>query len=263
MIKLSANLSLLFNETEFLGRFKRAKNNGFDAVEFQFPYDFDAQLIKQEIDKNNLFLCIFNSPPGDFENGDRGLACLENRESEFRETIFKAISYSKILQCKNIHVMSGLLDKINPIHAKKIYIENLKWACDQFEINDINLLIEPINQRNIPKYFLSSTDLAIEIIDEVKRENIKLLFDIYHHQIIRGDVTKYLEKLLPYIGHIQIAGIPNRNEPDQSELDYQYIFNLIEKLNYNGFIGCEYNPKKDTISGLKWRNKINFFSINQ
>ena len=263
MIKLSANLSLLFNETEFLGRFKEAKNNNFDAVEFQFPYDFDAQIIKKEIDKNNLFLSIFNSPPGNFENGDRGLACLENRESEFRESILKAINYSKILECKKIHVMSGLLDKINLSHAKKIYIENLKWACDQFERNNIDLLIEPINQRNIPKYFLSSTDLAIEIIDEVNRENIKLLFDIYHHQIIRGDVSKYLEKFLPYIGHIQIAGIPNRNEPDQSELDYQYIFNLIEKLNYNGFIGCEYNPKKDTISGLKWRNKINFFSINQ
>ncbi len=159
--------------------------------------------------------------------------------------------------------MSGIQSSKNDLTFRDTYIENLQWACDQFESNNIDLLIEPINQRNIPNYFLSSTDLAIEIIDEVKRENIKLLFDIYHHQIIRGDVTKYLEKFLPYIGHIQIAGIPNRNEPDQSELDYQYIFKLIKKLNYNGFIGCEYNPKKDTISGLKWRNKINFLSVNR
>ena len=259
MIQLSANLSLLFTENEFIDRFKEAKNNGFDAIEFQFPYDIEAQTIKREIDKNNLILSIFNSPPGDFENGDRGLACLENRKDDFKKSIVKAISYAKIFQCNKIHVMAGISNKENDLNAKKVYIENLKWACDEFDKHNINLLIEPINQRNIPKYFLSSTDLAIEIINEVKRENIKLLFDIYHHQIIRGDVTKYLEKFLPYIGHIQIAGIPNRNEPDQSELDYQYIFKLIEKLNYNGFIGCEYNPKKDTVSGLKWRNKINFF----
>ncbi len=262
MIQLSANLSLLFSEVEFLKRFKQAKNNGFNAIEFQFPYNFDAHKIKKEIDKNNLLLSIFNSPPGNFEIGDRGLACLENRVSEFKESIIKAITYSKILKCKKIHVMSGLLNKINYTHTENIYIENLKWACDQFLRHKIDLLIEPINQRNIPKYFLSSTDLAIEIIDKVKRKNIKLLFDIYHHQIIRGDVSVYLEKFLPYIGHIQIAGIPDRNEPNQSELDYKYIFRLIERLNYNGFIGCEYNPKKDTISGLKWRNEILSYSIN-
>ena len=253
MIQLSANLSLLFSENEFLDRFKEAKINGFNAVEFQFPYNFEAQSIKREIDKNNLILSIFNSPPGDFENGDRGLACLENRQDDFKKSIVKAISYAKMFQCYKIHVMSGVSDKEDDLNAKEIYIENLKWACDEFDKHNINLLIEPINQRNIPNYFLSSTDQAIEIIDKIERENIYLLFDIYHHQIIRGDVSKYLEKFLQYIGHIQIAGIPNRNEPDQSELDYKYIFKLIERLNYTGFIGCEYNPLRDTVSGLKWR----------
>ncbi len=253
MIQFSANLSLLFNENEFLDRFKEAKINGFNSVEFQFPYNFEAQSIKREIDRNNLILSIFNSPPGNFENGERGLACLENRQDDFKKSIMKAISYAKIFQCYKIHVMSGVSNKENDLNAKKVYIENLKWACDEFDKHNINLLIEPINQRNIPNYFLSSTDQAIEIIDTIERENIYLLFDIYHHQIIRGDVSKYLEKFLQYIGHIQIAGIPNRNEPDQSELDYKYIFKLIERLNYTGFIGCEYNPLRDTVSGLKWR----------
>ncbi len=256
MIQLSANLSLLFNENEFLNRFKEAKINGFNAIEFQFPYNFEAQSIKREIDKNNLILSIFNSPPGNFENGERGLACLENRQDDFKKSIVKAISYAKIFQCYKIHVMSGVSNKENDFNAKKVYIENLKWACDEFDKQNINLLIEPINQRNIPNYFLSSTDQAIEIIDKIERDNIYLLFDIYHHQIIRGDVSKYFEKFQAYIGHIQIAGIPNRNEPDQSELDYKYIFKLIERLNYTGFIGCEYNPLKDTLSGLKWRESL-------
>ena len=256
MTKLSANLSLLFTENEFIDRFKEAKNNGFDAVEFQFPYDIEAQTIKKEIDKNKLILTIFNSPPGDFENGDRGLACLEKRKDDFKKSIIEAISYAKIFQCNKIHVMSGVSEKENVLNAKKVYIENLKWACDQFDKHNIDLLIEPINQRNIPNYFLSSTDQAIEIIDKIERENIYLLFDIYHHQIIRGDVSKYFEKFQAYIGHIQIAGIPNRNEPDQSELDYKYVFKLIERLNYTGFIGCEYNPLKDTVSGLKWRESL-------
>ena len=256
MTQLSANLSLLFTENEFIDRFKEAKNNGFDAVEFQFPYDIEAQTIKNEIDKNKLILTIFNSPPGDFENGDRGLACLENRKGDFKKSIIEAINYAKIFQCNKIHVMSGVSDKANVLNAKKVYIENLKWACDEFDKHNINLLIEPINQRNIPNYFLSSTDQAIEIIDKIERENIYLLFDIYHHQIIRGDVSKYFEKFQAYIGHIQIAGIPDRNEPDQSELDYKYVFKLIERLNYTGFIGCEYNPLRDTLSGLKWRESL-------
>ena len=257
MIQLSANLSLLFTENEFIDRFKEAKNNGFDVIEFQFPYDIEAQTIKNEIDKNKLILTIFNSPPGDFENGDRGLACLENRKDDFKKSIIEAISYAKIFQCNKIHVMSGILDKENFSKAKKIYIENLKWACDQFKSNNINLLIEPINQRNIPKYFLSSTDLAIEIINKVERDNINLLFDIYHHQISRGDVSKYLEKFFPYIGHIQIAGIPDRNEPNFGELNYDFIFKKLEQLSYKSWIGCEYNPKFDTISGLKWREEFN------
>ena len=153
--------------------------------------------------------------------------------------------------------MAGLCEKHDDLTLKETFIENIKWACDQFQKNNLTLLIEPINQRNIPSYFLSSTDFAIDLINIIDRSNLKLLFDIYHHQITSGDVTKYLEKCFPYIGHIQIAGIPNRNEPDDSELDYSYVFKVINDLNYNGWIGCEYNPKEDTVSGLKWISEVN------
>ena len=257
MINLSANISLLFNEYNFLERFKQAKINNFNAVEFQFPYDVKPKIIQEELKKYKLDLSIFNSSPGDFESGDRGLACLPNRIEEFKKSIFQCIEYAKIFKCQNIHIMSGTSKNKNGINFRETYIENLRWACDQFAKDNLYVLIEPINQRNIPEYFLSSTDMAVEIIDTVKRENIKLLFDIYHHQIIRGDVTKYLESIFSYIGHIQIAGIPNRNEPNISELNYNYIFKVINELDYKGYIGCEYNPVKDTVSGLNWIEKIN------
>ena len=257
MINFSANISLLFNEFEFLNRFNEAKKLGFNAVEFQFPYEHDPHAIKKKLKQCNLLLSIFNSPPGNFKNGDRGLACLPERKKEFKETIFTAIEYSKIINGKNIHVMTGLCGKHDDLTLKETYIENIKWACDQFQKNNLTLLIEPINQRTIPNYFLSSTDLAVDLINIIDRSNLKLLFDIYHHQITRGDVTKYLEKYFSYIGHIQIAGIPNRTEPDDSEIDYSYVFQVIKNLHYNGWIGCEYNPKEDTVLGLKWMSDFN------
>ena len=257
MIKFSANISLLFTEFEFLDRFNESNKLGFNAVEFQFPYEYDPHAIKRKLKQHHLSLSIFNSPPGNFKNGDRGLACLPERKKEFKESIATAIEYAEIINGKNIHVMAGLCEKHDDLTLKETYIENIKWACDQFQKNNLTLLIEPINQRNIPSYFLSSTDFAIDLINIIDRSNLKLLFDIYHHQIIRGDVTKYLEKYFPYIGHIQIAGIPNRNEPDDSELDYSYVFKVIKDLNYNGWIGCEYNPKEGTVSGLKWISEVN------
>jgi len=153
--------------------------------------------------------------------------------------------------------MSGIQSLKNDLTHRDTYIENLQWACDKFSEEDLTVLIEPINSRNIPDYFLSSTDMAIKIIELTAKKNIKLLFDIYHHQIIRGDVTKYLKNIYSYIGHIQIAGIPDRNEPDISEIDYKFIFKIINDLGYKGWIGCEYNPIEDTVSGLSWREKIN------
>jgi len=255
VLKFSANISLLFKEFDFLNRFDEAKKLGFNAVEFQFPYSFQANEVKERLNQNNLELSIFNSPPGTFENGDRGLACLPERIEEFKKSILTVIEYAQIINGKKIHVMAGICDKKNNLKYTTTYIENLKWACKKFHEKNLQLLIEPINQRNIPHYFLSSTDLAIHLIDTIDQPNIKLLFDIYHHQIIRGDVTKYIEKYLPYIGHIQIAGIPNRNEPNDSELDYTHVFKTIKKINYEGWIGCEYSPKEDTISGMKWINK--------
>ena len=245
MLNLSANISLLFTENSFLERFGKASENNFQAVEFQFPDEFSPETIKERLDKFNLDLSVFNSLPGNFKNGDRGLACLPKRREEFQRTIIQSIEYAKIIKCKKIHVMSGIQSSKNDLTYRDTFIENLQWACDQFE------------SRNIPDYFLSSTDMAIKIIELTAKKNIKLLFDIYHHQIIRGDVTKYLKNIYSYIGHIQIAGIPDRNEPDISEIDYKFIFKIINDLGYKGWIGCEYNPIQDTLSGLSWREKIN------
>ena len=236
----------------------------FDLIRTAWsPKSRDAYLtanrvgIKRKLDKHNLSISIFNSSPGNLDGGDRGLGCIFERKEEFNKSILEALDYAQIINGKKIHVMSGILkDPKDHDLSVNTYIDNLKWACDKAEEFGIQILIEPINQRNIPNYFLSSTDQAIEIIDKIERDNIYLLFDIYHHQIIRGDVSKYFEKFQAYIGHIQIAGIPKRNEPDQSELDYKYIFKLIERLNYTGFIGCEYNPLRDTVSGLKWRESL-------
>ena len=257
MLNLSANISLLFTENSFLERFGKASENNFQAVEFQFPYEFSPEIIKEKLDKFNLDLSVFNSLPGNFKNGDRGLACLPKRKEEFQRTIIQSIEYAKIIKCKKIHIMSGIQGSKNDLAYRDTYIENLQWACDKFSEEDLTLLIEPINSRNIPDYFLSSTDMAIKIIELTAKKNIKLLFDIYHHQIIRGDVTKYLKNIYSYIGHIQIAGIPDRNEPDISEIDYKFIFKIINDLGYKGWIGCEYNPIEDTVSGLSWREKIN------
>ena len=257
MLNLSANISLLFTENSFLERFRKASENNFQAVEFQFPYEFSPEIIKEKLDKFNLDLSVFNSLPGNFKNGDRGLACLPKRKEEFQRTIIQSIEYAKIIKCKKIHIMSGIQGSKNDLAYRDTYIENLQWACDKFSEEDLTVLIEPINSRNIPDYFLSSTDMAIKIIELTAKKNIKLLFDIYHHQIIRGDVTKYLKNIYSYIGHIQIAGIPDRNEPDISEIDYKFIFKIINDLGYKGWIGCEYNPIQDTVSGLSWREKIN------
>ena len=257
MLNLSANISLLFTENSFLERFGKASENNFQAVEFQFPYKFSPEIIKEKLDKFNLDLSVFNSLPGNFKNGDRGLACLPKRKEEFQRTIIQSIEYAKIIKCKKIHIMSGIQGSKNDLAYRDTYIENLQWACDKFSEEDLTVLIEPINSRNIPDYFLSSTDMAIKIIELTAKKNIKLLFDIYHHQIIRGDVTKYLKNIYSYIGHIQIAGIPDRNEPDISEIDYKFIFKIINDLGYKGWIGCEYNPIEDTVSGLSWREKIN------
>ena len=257
MVKFSANISLLFNEFDFLDRFDEAKKIGFKAIEFQFPYSYDANQIKRKLDKHNLSISIFNSSPGNLDGGDRGLACIFERKEEFNKSILEALDYAQIINGKKIHVMSGILkDPKDHDLSVNTYIDNLKWACDKAEEFGIQILIEPINQRNIPNYFLSSADMAVQIIEEINKPNLKLLFDVFHHQIINGDVSKSIEKFIYFIGHIQIAGIPDRHEPDISEIDYNYILNIIEKNGYNGWIGCEYNPKNGTISGMKWINNF-------
>ena len=180
MVKFSANISLLFQEYEFLNRFDEAKKNGFNAIEFQFAYDIDAHLIKQKIFKNNLDISVFNAPPGNYANGDRGLACLKERQKEFRQTIIQSLKLGKIIGGKKIHVMAGISPNHHCIDYKDTYVENLIWASEQAEDFDVDILIEPINLRNIPNYFLHSTERAVAILNEINKPNISIQFDSFN-----------------------------------------------------------------------------------
>jgi 2-dehydrotetronate isomerase len=255
MPRFSANVSMMFTEHEFLDRFAAARRAGFDAVEFQFPYDFDRGRIAENLQRADLSVSVFNLSPGDWSSGDRGLAAMPGRESEFRSSVEAAISYAKAVDAKRLHVMAGASGR-GAEPSRATFVRNLKIAADRLGEEGLEALIEPINQRDMPGYFLSSADTAASIIEEVGAPNLKLQFDIYHQQIIGGDVSQTLRRMLPIIGHIQIAGVPDRHEPDDGELNYRYLFRLLDSLGYQGWIGCEYRPRGATIDGLGWRSQL-------
>jgi hydroxypyruvate isomerase len=253
MPRFAANLSMLYPQHDFLARFDAAAADGFEAVEFLFPYDFSIAQLKQRLDDNGLVQALFNAPPGAWAKGERGTASLPGRESEFREGIGQALEYAAVLGNDRIHVMAGLLpseDLRERHHA--IYLENLTYAAEQAVKAGITVLIEPINTRDIPGFFLNRQDQAQAICKEVGAANLKVQFDLYHCQIVEGDVTMKLRRDFAGIGHIQIAGVPDRHEPSLGELNYPYLFEMIDQLGYQGWIGCEYRPKGDTSEGLQW-----------
>ncbi|WP_025898459.1 2-oxo-tetronate isomerase [Sneathiella glossodoripedis] len=252
MINLAANLSFLYQNVPFLDRFKLAANDGFRYVEYLFPYDCRAQDIKAALTENQLTQALFNLPPGNWENGDRGLASLPHRQNEFTESVLLALEFAKVLDCKKLHVMSGIRQYESARQAQlECYINNLRNACQLASKADVTLLIEPINSKDMPHYFLDSFDLARNVINEVNEPNLKLQFDIYHCQRIMGDILVHLEDYLPLIGHIQIANPPHRTEPSLGELNYKPIFEFLDK-NYGGVIGCEYKPSTDQGTHLDW-----------
>jgi hydroxypyruvate isomerase len=253
MPRFSANISMMFTEHEFLDRFAAARAAGFEAVEFLFPYDFERDRIAASLKRADLAVSVFNLPPGDWLAGDRGLAALPGRENEFRLSVEAALSYAKAANAKRLHVMAGV-SRPGAGANRTTFVRNLKMAAERFGEAGLEAMIEPINQRDMPGYFLSSADDAASIIDEVGAPNLKLQFDIYHQQIIRGDVSQTLKRLLPIIGHIQIAGVPDRHEPSDGEVNYPYLFQLLDRLGYQGWIGCEYRPKGATTDGLRWRD---------
>jgi hydroxypyruvate isomerase len=253
MPRFAANLSMLYPQHEFLDRFAAAAADGFAAVEYLFPYDFSAQEIQQRLSDNGLVQALFNAPPGDWAAGERGIASLPGREEEFRSGIARALEYAAVLGNDRIHVMAGLLpseDLRERHHA--VYVQNLAYAAEQAAKAGITILIEPINTRDMPGFFLNRQDQAQAICKEVGAANLKVQFDFYHCQIVEGDVISKLRRDFAGVGHIQIAGVPDRHEPNLGELNYAWLFDEIDRLGYTGWIGCEYRPKGDTSEGLQW-----------
>lgn len=253
MPRFAANLSMLYPQYEFLDRFAAAAADGFAAVEYLFPYDFSAQEIQQRLSDNGLVQALFNAPPGDWAAGERGIASLPGREEEFRSGIARALEYAAVLGNDRIHVMAGLLpseDLRERHHA--VYVQNLAYAAEQAAKAGITILIEPINTRDMSGFFLNRQDQAQAICKEVGAANLKVQFDFYHCQIVEGDVISKLRRDFAGVGHIQIAGVPDRHEPNLGELNYAWLFDEIDRLGYTGWIGCEYRPKGDTSEGLQW-----------
>lgn len=253
MPKLAANISMMFNELPFLERIGAAADAGFQAIEFLFPYEHAAEDIRAELSRHNMKNVLFNMPPGDWAAGERGLAALPGRSEEFRAGVAQAISYARALGTPNLHAMAGLIPgQIDKDACQKLYIANLKYAATQCAAHNINVLIEPINTRDMPGYFLNLQDHAHAIREAVGSPNLKVQMDFYHAQIMEGDIAMTFRKYQPHVGHIQIAGVPERHEPDTGEVNYPYLLALLDELGYEGWVGCEYRPAKGTVEGLGW-----------
>jgi hydroxypyruvate isomerase len=255
MVQLAANLSMMFNEVAFLDRFAAARDAGFDAVEFLFPYDHPAETIGARLREQSLTQALFNLPPGDWAAGERGMAALPDRRDEFRASVATALVYAAATGVKRLHVMSGLAPCSDRM-AAATYADSLRFAADKAGEAGLDLLIEPINGRDMPGYFLNDFTYAADLIADLGLTNLRLQFDIYHRQIIHGDVLTGLRTLMPLIGHVQIAAVPERHEPCSGELDDIKVLRALDELGYRGFVGCEYRPAKGTVAGLGWRDRL-------
>lgn len=253
MPKFAANLSMLFTEVDFLDRFEAAAKAGFRGVEYLFPYDVEAPEIKRRLDDNGLTQVLFNLPAGDWGAGERGIACHPDRVEEFRAGVDKAIEYAKVLGNTQVNCLAGIQpDGVSDDQARQTLVENLRFAAEKLEAAGIRLIAEPINTRDIPGFFLNRTEQALAIFDEVGSRNLALQYDIYHMQIMEGDLAPTIEKHLARIAHVQLADNPGRHEPGTGEINYPFLFAHLDRLGYDGWIGCEYKPKTATVEGLGW-----------
>ncbi|MFP7672266.1 hydroxypyruvate isomerase family protein [Marivita sp. S0852] len=260
-MRLSANLGFLFTELALPDAIRAAGDAGFDAVECHFPYDTDAGAVRSALEETGLPMLGLNTWPGDRDAGDFGLAALPDRVDEARAEIVRAVDYAAATKIQAVHVMAGRTD--GGAKAEECFRDNLTYACDLAKEHGLTILIEPINTRDVHGYHLSDTDHAERILDALNRPELKIMFDCYHMQIMQGDLATTIQRLLPKIGHIQIAAVPDRGEPDQGEVDYTWLMGQLALLGYEGFIGAEYRPRSSTLNGLGWLSAYRDQAIDQ
>ncbi|MGQ0709770.1 MAG: 2-oxo-tetronate isomerase [Rhodoferax sp.] len=252
MPRFAANLSMLYTELPFLERFAAAAADGFAGVEYLFPYDFAAQDIAAQLQAHGLQQVLFNAPPGDWDAGERGLACLGERTAEFAQGLEQALHYAAALQCPRVHVMAGIVPPGQTAQALRAsYVAQLRLAARRAAAQGVRVMIEPINTRDMPGYFLNRQADAHALLAEIGEPNVQVQMDLYHCQIMEGDLATKLRHYLPTgrVGHLQIAGVPERHEPDQGEVHYPYLFELIDALGWDGWVGCEYRPTRGAVAG--------------
>ena len=257
MPRFAANLTMLFTELPFLERFTAAAEAGFKGVEYLFPYAFDAGALAEQLDRHRLVQVLHNLPAGDWEGGERGIACHPGRETEFRDGVGRAIEYARVLGCDQLNCLAGIAPAgADDDAVRAVLVDNLRFAAARLKEAGIRLLVEPVNTRDIPGFYLNRTDQAIALIDDVGSDNLFLQYDIYHAQRMEGEIGNTIATYLARIGHIQLADNPGRGEPGSGEINYPWLFRHIDRLGYEGWIGCEYKPATTTQAGLGWVNAL-------
>ncbi len=256
MPRFCANLGFLFAELPFFDRFDAATRAGFTAVEYATPYDYPPAELRARLKATGLTQVLINSPAGNRAAGERGMACVPGRIAAFRDGIAQALDYAGALDCGLVHVMAGVPPQdVAWDTAAALYAANLAWAAEKASAAGVKLVIEPLNPRDAPGYLLRTQEQGAAIVAAIGRDRLGLQFDVYHCQTAQGDVTRRLEALMPVIDHMQLADVPGRHEPGTGEIGWEFLFRRIDELGYAGWIGCEYNPKGDTVAGLAWRRR--------
>jgi hydroxypyruvate isomerase len=253
MPRFAANLSMLFTEVPFLERFERAAAAGFEAVEYLFPYDHEPADLRRLLDRHGLRQVLFNLPAGNWAAGDRGTAALSSRREEFRAAVEAAIKYARALDCPRLHAMAGVTAAGADLEAAEAtFIENLRSAADAAAADGITILIEALNDRDLPGYFVAHQMDALALVHKIDRPNVSVQLDYYHAQIMDGDLTHLTERLAGRFSHVQVASVPGRHEPDEGEVSYRHLFEMLDRIGYTGWVGCEYVPRGETEAGLAW-----------
>lgn len=253
MPKFAANLSMMFTEVPFLDRFEAASKAGFEFVEYLFPYDYPAAELKEKLDKNNLKQVLFNTAPGNVEAGEWGVSAIPGREADSHRDIDLALEYALTLGCPNVHIMSGVVPTGADYDAyKQTFINNVRYAADKYQPHGIKILLEALSPQVKPKYLIASQYQTLDLVEAIDRDNVFVQLDYFHAQNVDGNLSQLTDKLNGKFAHVQIASVPERHEPDQGEINYDYIFKKLDDIGYDGWVGCEYNPAGDTVAGLGW-----------